>query len=316
MLREISKRIGTLRPTVRFPVSASCTSRLMDWSILQILRSLASCCLLWTGMVKPQDGFLRLHDIYNLRLNADLVVLSACETALGSQVNGEGVMSLSRGFFYAGAARVVASLWTVDDRATAKLMGDFYRNMLSNKMSPAAALRAAQKEMQKSHDGRLPTTGRLSNCRANGNKTRLGTRDNPVSKGCSKNFRRIAILPPPNMNVCVSDCRNSFNGTAAASRRNFADRTLDRLARRLEAGEQIEPVYSYCCGIGRMLLLEAHRERERHTGALNQWASSQSAPSDPEETHYSQGTVESACKSSRSKPRTLCWITTREISSP
>ncbi len=99
---------------------------------------------------KAQDGFLRLHDIYNLHLNADLVVLSACETALGSQVNGEGVMSLSRGFFYAGAARVVASLWTVDDQATAKLMGAFYRNMLSNKMSPAAALRAAQQELKQS----------------------------------------------------------------------------------------------------------------------------------------------------------------------
>ena len=71
---------------------------------------------------EAQDGFLRLHDIYNLRLNADLVVLSACENAPGSQVNGEGVMSLSRGFFHAGAARVVASPGTVDDQATAKLM--------------------------------------------------------------------------------------------------------------------------------------------------------------------------------------------------
>ena len=63
----------------------------------------------------------------------------------------------------------------------------------------------------------------------------------------------------------------------------FADRTLDRLARRIEAGEQINPVYSYCCGIGRMLLLEAHRERERQEGAQNQWASDQSANSDPQE---------------------------------
>jgi DNA-directed RNA polymerase specialized sigma24 family protein len=63
----------------------------------------------------------------------------------------------------------------------------------------------------------------------------------------------------------------------------FADRTLDRLARRLEAGEQIDPIYSYCCGIGRMLLLEAHRERERQEGALNQWANSQPASSDSQE---------------------------------
>ena len=97
---------------------------------------------------KPQDGFLRLHDIYNLHLNADLVVLSACQTALGEQLTGEGAISLSRGFFYAGAARVVASLWTVNDSATAKLMTAFYRNMQSRKMTPAAALRGAQIEMQ------------------------------------------------------------------------------------------------------------------------------------------------------------------------
>jgi CHAT domain-containing protein len=99
---------------------------------------------------RAQDGFLRLHDIYNLHLNADLVVLSACETALGSQVEGEGVMSLSRGFFYAGAASVMASLWKVDDRATAELMGDFYRNLLSKHMTPTAALNAAQLKMRQS----------------------------------------------------------------------------------------------------------------------------------------------------------------------
>ena len=60
----------------------------------------------------------------------------------------------------------------------------------------------------------------------------------------------------------------------------FADRTLDRLARRLEAGEQIDPIYSYCCGIGRMLLLEAHRERERHESAIQQWASEQASSPD------------------------------------
>jgi CHAT domain-containing protein len=97
---------------------------------------------------KSQDGFLRLHDIYNLRLNADLVVLSACQTAVGPNVNGEGVMSLSRGFFYAGASRVMASLWKVDDRATAELMRVFYQNLFAKKVSPAAALRAAQREMQ------------------------------------------------------------------------------------------------------------------------------------------------------------------------
>jgi CHAT domain-containing protein len=75
---------------------------------------------------RPQDGILRLHDIHNLRLNADLVVLSACETALGTQVRGEGLIGLARGFMYAGASRVVASLWKVEDQATASLMKQFY----------------------------------------------------------------------------------------------------------------------------------------------------------------------------------------------
>lgn len=93
---------------------------------------------------RPQDGFLRLHDIYGLDLNAELVVLSACETALGKQVRGEGLIGLTRGFMHAGAARVVASLWSVDDRATAELMKRFYHKMLVEKLPPSAALRQAQ----------------------------------------------------------------------------------------------------------------------------------------------------------------------------
>jgi len=96
------------------------------------------------------DGHLRLNDIYNLRLGADLVVLSACRTALGKEVRGEGLIGLTRGFMYAGAARVLASLWSVEDRATAELMGSFYRGMLRRGLSPAAALRKAQLEM--AHD--------------------------------------------------------------------------------------------------------------------------------------------------------------------
>jgi len=98
---------------------------------------------------RPQDGFLRLHDIYNLKLPADLVVLSACQTALGKEIRGEGLVGLTRGFMYAGAARVVASLWKVDDRASAELMKNFYREMLREKQRPAAALRAAQVAMWK-----------------------------------------------------------------------------------------------------------------------------------------------------------------------
>ncbi len=96
---------------------------------------------------RPQDGFLRAHEVYNLNLPAELVVLSACETGLGKQVKGEGLVSLTRGFMYAGAARVVVSLWSVNDRATAELMTKFYRKMLVEGQRPAAALRAAQIEM-------------------------------------------------------------------------------------------------------------------------------------------------------------------------
>ena len=97
----------------------------------------------------PQDGFLQLEDIYNLDLPADLVVLSACETGLGKEINGEGLIGLTRGFMYAGATRVVASLWNVSDVATAQLMAEFYRAMEKDHMAPAAALRAAQIHMWK-----------------------------------------------------------------------------------------------------------------------------------------------------------------------
>jgi CHAT domain-containing protein/Tfp pilus assembly protein PilF len=96
---------------------------------------------------KSQDGFLDLEDVYNLTLPAELVVLSACETGLGKQIAGEGLVGLTRGFMYSGASRVVASLWKVNDVATAELMGRFYRGMLKEGLRPAAALRQAQMEM-------------------------------------------------------------------------------------------------------------------------------------------------------------------------
>jgi len=95
------------------------------------------------------DGFLRLNEIYNLNLSADLVVLSACQTGLGKEIRGEGLVGLTRGFMYAGAPRVVASLWKVDDAATAELMKRFYQGMLKDNLAPAAALRAAKVEMWK-----------------------------------------------------------------------------------------------------------------------------------------------------------------------
>ncbi|MEP7337118.1 MAG: CHAT domain-containing protein [Acidobacteriota bacterium] len=105
---------------------------------------------------RPQDGFLRAHEVYNLNLPAELVVLSACETGLGKQVKGEGLVTLTRGFMYAGAARVVVSLWSVNDRATAELMTKFYRKMLVEGERPAAALRAAQIEMWKDKQWSAP----------------------------------------------------------------------------------------------------------------------------------------------------------------
>jgi CHAT domain-containing protein len=97
---------------------------------------------------QAQNGFLRLYEIYNLKLGADLVVLSACQTAVGQEVRGEGLLGLTRGFMYAGAPRVVATLWQVDDRATSELMKRFYQKMLGEGLRPAAALKAAQVSMQ------------------------------------------------------------------------------------------------------------------------------------------------------------------------
>ena len=98
---------------------------------------------------RPREGFLQLHEIYDLKLPVDLVVLSACQTALGRNIRGEGLVGLTRGFMYAGAQRVVASLWKVDDEATSELMKHFYKSMLADGLPPAAALRSAQMELLK-----------------------------------------------------------------------------------------------------------------------------------------------------------------------
>jgi len=105
---------------------------------------------------KPQDGFLRAHEIYNLTLPAELVVLSACQSGLGKEIKGEGLDGLTRGFMYAGARRVVVSLWNVNDKATADLMQRFYRGMLKEKLAPSAALRKAQGEMWQQRQWQSP----------------------------------------------------------------------------------------------------------------------------------------------------------------
>jgi CHAT domain-containing protein len=109
----------------------------------------------FTGLVlslvgnKSQDGFLRTDEVFNLRLGSPLVMLSACETGLGKEKRGEGVMGLTRAFIYAGAPAVGVSLWSVADKSTADLMSDFYKRLLANSspVAPSAAMREAQLAM-------------------------------------------------------------------------------------------------------------------------------------------------------------------------
>jgi CHAT domain-containing protein len=96
----------------------------------------------------PRNGVVRLHELYNLALNARLVVLSACRTAVGRAVDGEGLVGFARGYLHAGADAMVGTLWDVDDRATAAFMSRFYAALLSEKRSPAAALRLAREALR------------------------------------------------------------------------------------------------------------------------------------------------------------------------
>lgn len=104
----------------------------------------------------PTNGLMPLHDIHSLDLSAELTVLSACQTALGKDIKGEGLIGLTHGFMSAGSNTVVASLWKVDDRATAVLMGDFYKSMFQKGMSPSAALRAAKLKLMKEKQTSAP----------------------------------------------------------------------------------------------------------------------------------------------------------------
>lgn len=103
-----------------------------------------------SGLVLPgnrrssgEDGILFLGEVYGLSLNAELVVLSACDTGLGQDVAGEGIIGLTRGFLYAGAARVLVSLWLVNDASTPQFMVNFYDTLLKTN-STAGALRQAK----------------------------------------------------------------------------------------------------------------------------------------------------------------------------
>lgn len=103
----------------------------------------------------PQDGFIGLSDIYKLKLSADVVVLSSCDSGLGKDLSSEGIIGLPRAFLSVGARSVIATLWKVDDEATARLMTHFYRH-LHHGENPASALRHAQLALAKDPQWRDP----------------------------------------------------------------------------------------------------------------------------------------------------------------
>jgi CHAT domain-containing protein len=104
-----------------------------------------------------QDGFLWAHEVFNLHLPVEMVVLSGCRTGLGKEIRGEGLVGLTRGFMYAGAKRVVVSLWDISDEASAELMVQFYKGMFGKeRLRPADALRAAQIAVMKNQRWRAP----------------------------------------------------------------------------------------------------------------------------------------------------------------
>ncbi|MGK7919240.1 MAG: CHAT domain-containing protein, partial [Trichodesmium sp.] len=105
---------------------------------------------------KETPGFLQLNDIFNLEMPAELVVLSACETGIGEEIRGEGLVSLTRGFMYAGAKRVVVSLWKVADNSTSELMQSYYRKILEKGKNPVEAMRETQLEMLSSENWNAP----------------------------------------------------------------------------------------------------------------------------------------------------------------
>ncbi|HXI23720.1 MAG TPA: CHAT domain-containing tetratricopeptide repeat protein [Pyrinomonadaceae bacterium] len=157
---EIAKLAGTNKPDVWIDLNANEDNlRARDLTNYRYVH-VATHGLLdaerpqFTGVVlslvgnKSNDGFLRTDEIFNLKLGAPLVMLSACETGLGKEKRGEGVIGLTRAFMYAGAPTVGVSLWSVADKSTAELMTDFYKRLLTaTPPPPASALRDAQLAM-------------------------------------------------------------------------------------------------------------------------------------------------------------------------
>jgi CHAT domain-containing protein len=111
---------------------------------------------LWLAWDGPGPGYLPVRDILGLKLDADLVTLSACETGLGRLERGEGVLGLSRAFLAAGARSVVVSLWKVNDRSTALLMEHFYQPLLAQRRPRERALAEAKRALLAEPETRSP----------------------------------------------------------------------------------------------------------------------------------------------------------------
>lgn len=157
-IKRLAPRRAKTRVALDFEASRDLIAELKDYRILHFathslidnrqpeLSGLALSLVDADG--KPRDdGFLRLHEIYDLDLSAEMVVLSACETGSGEEVRGEGLVSLTRAFMYAGVPKLVVSLWKVDDRSTSELMVRFYTQLFEEGETASRALREAQRSM-------------------------------------------------------------------------------------------------------------------------------------------------------------------------
>ena len=105
-------------------------------------------------MESTEDGFLNLFELYNMNLKSELVVLSACNTGYGKIVNGEGIMSMARGFICAGSPSIVMSLWPVDDHSTSVVMKYFYKGIAEGLEKDEALRQAKLKYLQNSDDAK------------------------------------------------------------------------------------------------------------------------------------------------------------------
>jgi CHAT domain-containing protein len=160
--KSITQTIGTNNTTLFSDFSANrdvfLNSNLKDYKIIHFAThgfidverpELSAIVLsLYDEEANKRDGFIRLHDIYGLNLNADLVVLSACDLGIGKDIKGQGLMSLTNGFLQVGAKSVVSSLWKVDDYATSELMNNFYQILADEKITTTQALRKAKIKMR------------------------------------------------------------------------------------------------------------------------------------------------------------------------